>query len=79
MSEGEEEKKEDVEHPDVENPEKGCRGWSRYVEGCWGPLAWKFVDLEIYQDSTIVKLVFKTGRSKLFWTHDKSKIFKNIL
>ena len=32
-----------------------CKSGSRYVEGYWGPLTWKYLDLVVYQDSTIVK------------------------
>ena len=56
-----------------------CRGGSRYVEGCLGPFAWFFLDLEIYQDPTIVKFRFvgkNLGEADCSWPTKNSKSFK---
>ena len=52
-------------------------GGSRYVEGCWGLLTC-FVDLEIYQDSTIVKFCFVVEIVEKPIVLDPRRIQKNI-
>ena len=54
----------------------GCRVGSRYVERCWWPFSIKFLDIKIYQDSTIVNSRFLTKKWESSIDLDTPK-FKN--